>query len=165
MQLLFQQLVQPIQASESAISHCRGTWSIIMISIHLVILFYIEIWKNDRPQFYLCVVSRTLGLLFILAIGSSDSCAEFNVDYFGNDAGSILNIASWEACAQECATRSTCYAWSWVTNDSPFQHIRGKCHFKNINWESDRRVMEHIISGKRTCLGPIRKGFSFIIYL
>ena len=82
------------------------------------------------------------------------------MDYSQNDAGSISNIATWELCAMACAMREDCYAWSWVTNDSPAQDIRGKCHFKNSNWKSGRMVRESVISGEKTCLGPmIRKDF------
>ena len=97
---------------------------------------------------------------FILTLGFI-SCPEINVDYFSNDAGAVENIASWEACAQECEKRSNCHAWSWITNQFPNPSLQKNCLFKNDNWKSDRKVMEHVISGEKNCLRMISLLSSF----
>ena len=79
------------------------------------------------------------------------SCPEIDVDYNQNDAGFELNIESWEACAQECAPKASCFAWSW-------SKTLKKCHFKNKMWINDRRDFKGVISGKKTCLPKKAEG-------
>ena len=77
----------------------------------------------------------------------SKTCQEIDIDYYGNDAGSYLkNVASWEKCARLCSKSTSCFAWSW-------SNINKRCYFKNKNWRNDRKVLENIISGEKTCLG------------
>ena len=81
-------------------------------------------------------------------------CPDIDADYYGNTDGISANIASWEACAQLCADRSTCHAWTWIKPEHSSVAIRKNCYFKNANWKNDRRTgATNIISGEKKCLG------------
>ena len=84
----------------------------------------------------------------------SDECAEMNIDYEGNDAQSASNVKSWRACADLCAKREGCFAWTWLSNEYKGKgSIKLKCHFKNKYWRRGRKDLVGAISGSAICAG------------
>ena len=81
-------------------------------------------------------------------------CPDIDADYPQNDVGSATNINSWQACAQLCADRSECHAWTWIKPEHSYVAIRKSCFFKNSNWKSTRQTgSSNLVSGQKHCQG------------
>merc|ERR1711936_1362836 len=65
--------------------------------------------------------------------GCRGQCQEENIDYEGNDAESVGDVKTWNACADLCSKKDTCFAWTWVSKKykGPHKHAIEKCFFKD----------------------------------
>ena len=82
-------------------------------------------------------------------------CQEENIDYNSNDAGSASGVKTWNACADLCSKKDTCFAWTWVSKEykGPHKIAIERCFFKNKNFSKGRKTFVGAISGTSSCTG------------
>ena len=79
-------------------------------------------------------------------------CSVDNVNYNGHDIGNIPNIASEEECRNLCQSNQNCKFWTWGKPSYYGQNkvtIKLRCFFKSS--DADKREMEGVVSGTKTC--------------